>query len=561
VRWDGATGDTIQDTGIDVDDNNKTTWPDSGVGTLVTIDPPNDRMTVETLDVPSTLVTPSGTAFPGTPEDGQVFWRVDEQSWYRYNASIPAWELTYPDPYGVAAASGDIGGDPHGFVNQTDSVISFANGTRTFTIAPAVTEYEYFYQGDRVTKTAADNVQLPTDTSGIWFVYFDASAVLQAKQTLWVEPTDLFVAVVYWNSTTQVGFLAEERHTVGMPWRTHVYLHQAFGTQYLNGLTIGGYTLDTDSDAAVTIGITSGAIADEDLTHNIVDDPTPTLPFEQVLSDPAQIPVYYRDGANGDWVKDTATDFWVKNTPAGMVNYNEFTGGTWQQTEGNGGWHLAYWIVATNHPSEPIISIQGQREDSQLNDAQDNNTLENLDLGTLPSSEYRFLYRIILKTSNGYANTRKFVISDVTDFRAAAGTGDGGSFVPASHASLGDLGTSGHPAGVIAVDAAAFSEVLSTTDTDTQTAFGTLDTHRHGIKADGVVAGSFAGNPKKYAVTFSVAYADTNYSISLTPVTINDATYAPVVESKTNTGFTINMGVNNITNLTEVLWATTPYGE
>ena len=531
---------------------------ETGFGWLEVGDP--DVLLVDNLSVPNSLVVPSGNSFPGTPSDGAFFWRVDEQSLYRYNAALPGWELTKPDSDGVAEALGGIAGDPHGFINQTDSVISFVNGTRTFTIAPAVTEYEYYYQGNRVTKTVTDNKQLTTDTSGVWFLYFDSAGVLQSKQTVWVEPTDLFVAVVYWNSTTQVGFLAEERHSVGMPWKTHSYLHRAFGTQYLSGLTVGGYTLDTDTDVAVTIGVTSGAIADEDLTHNIVDDPTPTQPFEQILTDPAQIPVYYRDGASGDWVKDTATDYWVKNTPAGMVNFNEFTGGVWQQTEGNGGWHLAYWIVATNHPSEPVISIQGQREDSQLNDATENNTLDNLDLGTLPSSEYKFLYRIILKTSNGYGNTRKFVVSDVTDFRAAGGS-SGGDFVPASHASLGDLGSSGHPSAVISVDAAAYGTVLSPTDVTSQVAFDTLDTHRHGLKSDSVAAGSFAGNPKKYTVVFSIAAPDTNYYISLTPVTINDTGYVAVVENKTITGFTINMNVNNIANLTEVMWTTQPHGE
>lgn len=75
-------------------------------------------------------------------------------------------------------------------------------------------------------------------------------------------------------------------------------------------------------------------------------------------------------------------------------------------------------------------------------------------------------------------------------------------------------------------------------------------------KAGIVAAGSFSGNPKKYAVTFSTAYADANYAISI----IGGDARSWSVESVTASGFTINSNAN--TALTaSVRWITQYQGE
>ena len=78
------------------------------------------------------------------------------------------------------------------------------------------------------------------------------------------------------------------------------------------------------------------------------------------------------------------------------------------------------------------------------------------------------------------------------------------------------------------------------------------------VKAGAVAAGSFSGNPKTAAVTFAAAMPSTSYAISIQCVSTGD-TFAPVVTSKAVGGFTINLGTNNLGNLTEVLWIVTPY--
>lgn len=75
-------------------------------------------------------------------------------------------------------------------------------------------------------------------------------------------------------------------------------------------------------------------------------------------------------------------------------------------------------------------------------------------------------------------------------------------------------------------------------------------------KAGNVSAGSFAGNPKTYAVVFSAAYPDTNYTIDIAGVDARSWSYS----SKATTGFTIETNAN--TALTgEVSWITFYNGE
>lgn len=82
-----------------------------------------------------------------------------------------------------------------------------------------------------------------------------------------------------------------------------------------------------------------------------------------------------------------------------------------------------------------------------------------------------------------------------------------------------------------------------------------------GQKSGTVLKNQFSGNPKTVTVTFGTAFADTNYSLILTPTTSGNAGFGPVVNSKTASGFVINMMVNNIANLIAVDWTATKHGE
>ena len=79
-------------------------------------------------------------------------------------------------------------------------------------------------------------------------------------------------------------------------------------------------------------------------------------------------------------------------------------------------------------------------------------------------------------------------------------------------------------------------------------------------KAGLLPAAAFAGNPKKATVTFGTAYPNTNYAITLSPVTDGTKTFTLDAESKTAAGFVVNLNSNNLANFLEVGWHTMALG-
>ncbi len=329
-----------------------------------------------------------------------------------------------------------------GFPNLTDSVISWDDaGPRKLTI----TGTNFTIWSKNVPSLKNTELVQITNTAGLWYIYYNAAGTLTASQVEW-SYTDgsVHIATVDWNTTTSEGIMSDERHGMIMDGATHRWAHFGIGTRYDSGLTISGYTLDSDANADVQYGISDGEIHDEDLEHDIVDGVVATR-FAQPLTDPAEIPVYYRDGAGGPWVRDTATVYAFKNTGAGRVNYNSEAGGTWSQTQVTDNYYVAFWVFATNFPDQPIIAIQGQREDQKEKDALNNNTVDSLLLGTLPGEEFVLLYRVLIRTKDTFGGARKAKIIEVLDLRGAAAFA-GGSFIATSHSSLSSLAfdPSGH---------------------------------------------------------------------------------------------------------------------
>jgi hypothetical protein len=302
----------------------------------------------------------------------------------------------------------------NGFVDRADSTISFTDGTRTFEIAPAVTEYTFFSEGNSYTKSAAESVAI-TDTEGLWFFYYDGTGTLIATQafTETIITTYAFVALVYWDATNNTGItLAEERHGNAMDSITHLYNHSTTGTRYGSGLQVADVDADgSGNDAsAAQISVGSGVIWDEDIKIDIASDAAP-----------ANIPFLYRDGASGNWRKVAATDYIVHPTGTGRAAYNEWTGAVWQLTEvGNNNYCLVH-LYATNDISDGYFLIAGQEEYSTISAARANAGIEllALELDGLPVVEFKSVASFIIQTATAYSNavkSRVRVTDDGADF-------------------------------------------------------------------------------------------------------------------------------------------------
>jgi hypothetical protein len=89
----------------------------------------------------------------------------------------------------------------------------------------------------------------------------------------------------------------------------------------------------------------------------------------------------------------------------------------------------------------------------------------------------------------------------------------------------------------------------------------TLQIDGKNIKAGILIPGNFSGSPRKATVTFTTPYPDTNYSINIDAVTMNNVTYPVTVESKAAGSFVVSLGSSNIAHLVEVGWSATATGE
>ena len=374
--------------------------------------------------------------------------------------------------------------DPTGFLNRTSSTLTFDSSSRWLTISP-ISSFDIYSNGNKYTKSTPEAIQIST-TTGMHYVTYNASGSLVESTSPWAF-SDIQVATIYWNNSTASHLIGDERHGF-VQWQMHEYLHNSIGTRYANGLSATTTVLSGGSptdDRNSTITYTGGDLYDEDLKINIVNAAIPSAAFEQTLgtsnltpANSARIPMLYRLGASGDWTTGELPGYAFLAGSTGTCPYwNQFVTGAWQQTAAVNGDRIAYFIYATNNPEKPIIGVMGQRIDSSLANAQNNNTPDNLALGTLPAAEMKLLHRVIYQCNTAWTNaTYRTANVGTTDYRAVTPVATA-NFIPTSHGSLTGLTLSNqHPTTSIYTDTTGWtSGTLTSSETDVHSALNKLN--------------------------------------------------------------------------------------
>ena len=369
--------------------------------------------------------------------------------------------------------------DPTGFVDRLQSTLSFVDGTRTFTITRTGASYDIYSEGTKTT-ISTDNSIVISATVGTHYIYYDGNTLNESTTFSedYITGGLVFVAAIYWNGTE--GFVVDERHGL-MDNQVHTYLHNTRGTAYDSGFDISGFTLDSDTDADVTIGLTNGRLRDEDIIIDAVHAASPSANFEQILTDPAQFQIYYRSGASGVWQRDAASTFPMKSGTT-LLAYNEDTGSTWQQTELASGEFTETWVVGTAIIDGPVIVIQGWEKFadlSSLNTDVQARISAIFSSDTLAFEEFKLLYRLGWETDSTFGGTKKAKLVVVDDYRANAQLGGSTGSVVTDHGALSGLTDLDHPASAIISDTSSYNGRLSASDTTVQLALDTLDDHVH----------------------------------------------------------------------------------
>ena len=290
-----------------------------------------------------------------------------------------------------------------GFENQTDSIITYNPSNQTLTITPTGASYNVWRSGTR--RTISTILTLShTPSIGMYYFYLNNANTLSVNSgTAPSFSTDQSVANVYWYDATHY-FLMDERHSVVMDWATHLQLHQTVGCYLKSGLVLSGYTIlpGTPNDSHNQYLCSSGIIADEDLETAI-----------SAVSAAGPYTCIYMLTSSASWTYVQNTVPFVY-TGASFINYNQFTGGAWQQTPLTTGQYTNYYVcfIPSLETGKQLVTIPCQTAYATLESAQ-GEFFGSLTLGTLPFNEICPLYQITYVANTAYVNTGKCAMANI----------------------------------------------------------------------------------------------------------------------------------------------------
>jgi len=352
------------------------------------------------IDIISTTTNPLTTGYAAAI--GSLLLKTDTyQLFKKIGAGNTAWlefvDKTYADL--IDAKWNYI--QRYGFVDNTQTSISFDDTTYTFTLTDTGSGWVYMRNGVTCSITGNKTTTLTgtPPTKDTYYIYIDSTTgALENSTSVWtLDDTKVPVAIIIWdNSLTPKYHLADERHTCTIDRRMHKYLHNAIGTRFISGGDLAGVSVqpvgpvDTDN----TFSVAQTIIADEDLFTTLAaltdgDGTTPT--YE----------VFYRINATErNWVLSEVP---LKYTPAGYIEYDN--AGT--MTEGTSSKYYNYYLLYTNLLGAGRYAlIPGRSEFSTSAAAYAENPLL-FDWTGFPIMEAVIAYQITFETSAAYGTKGK----------------------------------------------------------------------------------------------------------------------------------------------------------
>ena len=290
-------------------------------------------------------------------------------------------------------------------IYETTLSYSLTSPARQLTITPTGATWRVWVNGTLYTFTGAQTISHAA-TQGLWYIYVDNTGTITASQTFWNILDVAPIALIYYDATTPDYWLFDERHHYDTPVEWHQSQHFAIGTFIKNLATdfvIGGYTLNTDTDAAVQWSMTSGTAVDEDI-ENLCNAISSGGPYQ----------VMHRSGASGYFLRNQTTLPYIY-APGSYIYWNQFTGGSWALTAMTSSQRVNYYIFATTgyDGTKQLMLIPGQAQYGSLAAAQAE-SVTSLNLTGFPALEFVPLYQVTFHTLAGYSHNGKCEIEAVT---------------------------------------------------------------------------------------------------------------------------------------------------
>jgi hypothetical protein len=318
-----------------------------------------------------------------------------------------------------------------GFLNTTETTISFDPVTFIFTIAPTSTTWSYYYKGLKYTITGAKTYTLAgtPPTAGTYYISLDSTDGTLSDGTIpWtLEDQKIPVATINWdNANNPKHWIADERHTVLMDYRDQYYIHTVEGSKAISLPTITGtYVLNSGNDTDKAFGLSASSIMDQDRKHDLAllaEGNGTTTPYV----------VWYRTAA-GTWTwKYSDMPFIYNVGNANNIIQYDLNGTMTDGTIGTGGStrYVNSYILCTNKTGDArYIFVSGRNQFTSIALAQ----AENISAFTWAGfmiDESVIVYRCTWKptTASGKGSAvlsaipQQVNISTVTNASSGAGT-------------------------------------------------------------------------------------------------------------------------------------------
>lgn len=339
-------------------------------------------------------------------------------------------------PQGVTGANLPLAIDINrmGFVNRSETSLSFNDTNYTLTLTDVGSGWSYYRAGLRYTISGNKTAVLPgtPPATNKYYIYIDAiDGTLTVSTVAWSlaeGQTTVPVAVINWDDANTPKYqLSDERHTCLIDRKIHTYLHSTVGTRYVGGGVPTGYTIQPGSpaDTQNTFAITQAEVADEDINHILAE-----------LTDPSgtgtDYGIYYRTSAS-TWTWETsAVPF--RYTAAGYIQYDN--AGT--MTQGSVSNFYNTYLLFTNVSGQWRYTIIHGRAQFTTAASAYAESAPNFDFTGFTIAEAVIAYQLTWETSNSYGTKGKCRLNRAPQ-RVFTGIATASSTTSASHNSLSGL--------------------------------------------------------------------------------------------------------------------------
>jgi len=330
-----------------------------------------------------------------------------------------------------------------GFAEPLDVIVTGDSATRTVTLTGTVNAY---YQGEKNT-TIISGWTSPahgSDTAKQYFLEFDGTSIVWFDASAGLSETfyqNLLISFAFHDPTNSVWVYLREPHGL-MPWQTHREFHQTTGTYRRTGGSLTNYTEGSTTAADRRPDIESTLLYDED------------LPTQNPVLNSGLYSQFYLTGADGD-VNNAINQADIVPLSGNQPYWNEFTGGSWQQTLMANNSYMAVWVLCipmaadANSQQWRYLFIQGQTNDGSLSNIQAL-TPQDVSIGKLREllPELVVTNKIIIEYRGG--NWSIAEVAEIFGTSQSQVTAPGGNFLTAvsSDNTMTGQGTTASPLGV-----------------------------------------------------------------------------------------------------------------